>query len=1094
MASPEYDIEITTETISNWEKSLNALITIFKADFSVLFKSNSGILKVFLLAGNQPREFNYKSLEKDINNYKKIQNLKNGEILSEKDFNHFYTDKESNQNLVAFPIFTPENELYGIITLYHIKSETDNKHTRLIINEFKMKFESELKLMIIEERNKPDNGSNISFNKFKSEIEKISEDHKKALQLVETKYLEKEEFYKTIVENQNALVVKFDNKKRLVFVSPQYCKMFGKTEKELVGKTFLPLIHPDDQELVNRSNELLNFPPYECTHQEREMTISGWRWFLWSNKGIVNKNGTIDEIVAVGKDITDQKNAEIALTDSDNKNRALSEASEEALIFSDNGICIECNKAACFLFGYSYNELIGMDVKFLLTEEYRDVVKKIILDSNIKPYEAIALRKDGSTFWGEFKGSYYIYKGKNVRVGAVRDISQSKLAEEQLKLSEEKFRAAFKINPDSININRLSDGLYLEINRGFTQITGYTEKDIEGKTSLEINIWADTKDREKLIELLKEKGYCVNLEAQFRMKDGRILTGLISAVIIKIQNERCILSITRNIQHIKDYELRLIKSAEAISNSEKKYRELFTEMMDAFALHQAIYDKNGEPVDYRFLEVNPAYEILTGLKKENIIGRTILQIIPDIDKKWIKNFGETAKSGTPFRFEDFVKQFDKYYSGVAFSPQQDHFAVIFNDITERKKTENLLKERESKLKEQNEQLQVLNKELTQLYKELYHAKEKAVESDNLKSAFLANMSHEIRTPMNGIIGFSGLLSKDDLDNEKRDKYIEIIQKNSTQLLNIINDIVDISKIEAGQIELDINQVNLDELISELYDLFNAKANEKKLAFSLEGAGQDIEIMTDGNKLKQVFINLLDNAFKFTESGFVSIGYRLNEKSVEFFVKDSGIGIDPAFHQRIFERFRQVELTAIRKYGGTGLGLSISKAYVEKMGGRIWVESTHGKGSIFHFNLPNQKIKKTDLTESTGEILHKSFNWSSKTILIAEDEAVNFRFFEEVLDESLVNLIWVKNGKDAVLKCQEIDAIDLVLMDLKMPEMNGYEATREIKKIKPKLPIIAQTAYALIGDEKKAREAGCNEYIHKPINISALLNILSKYLD
>jgi CheY-like chemotaxis protein len=253
-------------------------------------------------------------------------------------------------------------------------------------------------------------------------------------------------------------------------------------------------------------------------------------------------------------------------------------------------------------------------------------------------------------------------------------------------------------------------------------------------------------------------------------------------------------------------------------------------------------------------------------------------------------------------------------------------------------------------------------------------------------------------------------------------------------------------------------------------------------------------VTDGNKLRQIFINLLENAFKFTEKGSVLFGYGLTENFVEFYVNDSGIGINPDFHQLIFERFRQVELSTVRKYGGTGLGLSISKAYIEKLGGGIWVESELGKGSTFYFNLPLQTATNTELAQKNDSILINTYNWSSKTILIAEDESLNYHFFEEILEDSLVNLIWAKNGKEAVEKCFENNQINMVLMDIKMPIMNGYEATREIKKHKPDLPVIAQTAYALIGDENKAKEAGCNEYIQKPININELMKLLSKYLD
>jgi len=216
--------------------------------------------------------------------------------------------------------------------------------------------------------------------------------------------------------------------------------------------------------------------------------------------------------------------------------------------------------------------------------------------------------------------------------------------------------------------------------------------------------------------------------------------------------------------------------------------------------------------------------------------------------------------------------------------------------------------------------------------------------------------------------------------------------------------------------------------------------------------------------------------------------------VEFYVNDTGIGIDPAYHKTIFERFRQAEISSARKYGGTGLGLSISKAFIEKMGGKIWLDSCPGQGSKFCFSLPVQFIRKSQGVHRPAMHPMKRYNWDSKTILIAEDESLNYQYFEEVLEDTQVTLIWVQNGKEAVDICLQRNDIDLVLMDIKMPEMNGYDATREIKKTKPSLPVIAQTAYALIGDERKAKEAGCDAYIQKPIDVKNLMQILASYLE
>jgi PAS domain S-box-containing protein len=963
--------EIPLQYMNEWQESIDSLAKVFNAQLALVCKYYPGILKIFLSAGKQKET--EKILKNDLISLDSLCGLplKGNDFVyiadldSSKDTDFSIEELKNFSNYFGISIKAPNGEPFGTISVFNSSFLSSSFPYKEILSEIKARFELGLKLAELndfvqfkDEQIKQLESKNDELNK---ELYNIRKNNQIDIEGINAKIKESEEKYRIIVENQNALVVKFDSQKRLVFVSPQYCKVFGKTEKELLGKTFLPLIHPDDVEQVNKSNEKLKYPPYECTHQEREMTVEGWRWFYWLNKAILKPDGTIDEIVAVGSDITSMKEAEFELIASEEKNRALSETTTESIIFTIGKICVECNQIACKTFGYSYNEMIGIDVFKLIAEKDRENVKNLIRTGNFGPFEALGLKKDGSLFWGEFNGRIYDYKGSQVMVGAIRDISQKKIANE------------------------------------------------------------------------------------------------------------------------------------ALIQSEKKYWDLFNEMLDGFALLQVIYGKKGVPSDFKILEINPAFELTTRLKKENILGKTLREVMPGIETYLIENFGKTVITGIPFRFESYLDDLKHWYCGIAYCPKKDHFALLLSDITEQKETERKLIERDKLLNDQNKEYQTLNQELTKLYKELFQAKEKAIESDKLKTAFLANMSHEIRTPMNGIIGFTGLLNKD-TDEEKRIKYIEIIQKNTLQLLNIINDIVDISKIEAGQIDIDLITFNLDEFTQNLADLHLKKSYEKNIILKLENFDKEIEIIADENKLRQIFINLLDNAFKFTEKGSISFGYGIKDDSIVFYVSDTGIGIDPENHQTIFERFRQAELSSARKYGGTGLGLSISRAFIEKMGGRIWLESELGKGAKFQFSLPVQFIRKNQTINHQVAYNTTIHEWSSKKILIAEDELLNYQYFEEILEDTQATLLWVKNGKEAVNICLERDDIDLVLMDIKMPEMNGYDATREIKKVKAKLPIIAQTAYALIGDEGKAKEAGCDAYIQKPIDIKKLMQILSVYLE
>jgi len=379
------------------------------------------------------------------------------------------------------------------------------------------------------------------------------------------------------------------------------------------------------------------------------------------------------------------------------------------------------------------------------------------------------------------------------------------------------------------------------------------------------------------------------------------------------------------------------------------------------------------------------------------------------------------------------------------------------------------------------------------------AKLKAEESDTLKTAFLTNMSHEIRTPMNSIIGFSNLLMDSNLIVEKRNEYLSHILQSSSLLLNLIDDIIDISKIEAEQLNFNPEVFMLNEVVSLRYNEFSEvnKSNDLEFRLNLPENSEDIACKTDLQRLRQVMGNLLSNAVKFTKKGFIELGYELDQSGDEviakFFVKDSGIGIKPEMHEIIFERFRQVDDSRTRSFGGTGLGLAICKKLVDLMNGRIWVESEYGEGSTFYFTLPVFKLdRKLEATKRVNG--KKKYDWQSKSLLIAEDENSNYELMKATLQSTGIKLIRAVNGEEAVEMVQNNAAIDLVLMDIRMPKINGYDATRQIKSIRKDLPVLATTAYAMTEDEDKSLKAGCDMYISKPISPIKLLEILSDYLE
>ena len=384
-------------------------------------------------------------------------------------------------------------------------------------------------------------------------------------------------------------------------------------------------------------------------------------------------------------------------------------------------------------------------------------------------------------------------------------------------------------------------------------------------------------------------------------------------------------------------------------------------------------------------------------------------------------------------------------------------------------------------------------ERKQIIEELIKAKEKAEESDKLKTAFLHNISHEIRTPMNAIVGFSALLGEPDLDDLSRKSYIDVIMQSSNHLLSIITDIVDISNIEANLIKTVKNEINLNSIIESVCQPFFPKASEKKIVLHCENLLSDTDslILTDRTKLTQILSNLISNALKFTDKGSVKVLCRLNDNFLEFSVADTGIGIDRQYHERVFDRFYQVQSTMEKLYEGTGLGLAISKAYVEHMGGKIWLTSEPGKGTTFSFTIPYEKIEVETIRLSERKSPASFVFPKKKFILVAEDIESNFKLIKYFLSGSNVEIIHAINGKEAVEKSRTEEKIDLILMDIKMPVMDGYTAVRLIREKNADIPIIAQTAYA--DDRDKAIECGCSGFISKPFDKKGLFKVLSEFI-
>lgn len=632
------------------------------------------------------------------------------------------------------------------------------------------------------------------------------------------------------------------------------------------------------------------------------------------------------------------------------------------------------------------------------------------------------------------------------------------------------------------------------VSRGAFDLTGYHPEDLLGNKIISFNDLIVEEYRNFLWERWQEK-----------LSENAVFTGeyqihTASGDLKWVWEQGCgIYDANGNVVAIEGLIIDITSRREAeqrLKESELRFRTLFEDSDDANLIIE----------DGKFIDCNEAALRMLKTTRDKVVAQMPFQLSPPLqpdgeasEKKAVKMIQIALRNGS-HRFDWVHRRPDgnDFWVEVVLTVvnigRDELIYTTWRDITERKLADQELRQTNEKLATLNHEYLELNEEFTRKNEELKVAINKAEEADRLKSAFLANMSHEIRTPMNGILGFAELLQTQGLPHSDVVSFVEIINTCSAQLMALINDIIDISKIEAGQITINHNKVSLRKLMEEVYSIALKSPNRKVEVIARHlSDSNDLIVTGDDVRLRQILLNLISNAIKFTKEGNVEFGYLPKEDYIAFYVKDTGIGIDPLNHEVIFQRFRQVDSSASREQGGTGLGLAISKALTEQMGGRIHVESTLGHGAEFWAEIP-LTIIESDTAEPIVDHQQTdvSHRWLNKVVLIAEDEDTNFTLIKMMLKPTGCEIVRVVNGLEAVEKALALKP-DLVLMDLKMPVMNGFEATRLIKESMPELPVIAQTAFALSDDRVKALNAGCDHYISKPITKKALLNALSRYL-
>ncbi|MFW5773431.1 MAG: PAS domain S-box protein [Tangfeifania sp.] len=645
-------------------------------------------------------------------------------------------------------------------------------------------------------------------------------------------------------------------------------------------------------------------------------------------------------------------------------------------------------------------------------------------------------------------------------------ISQAATILEKIKIevellgSEQKYRAIFENSHDSISVHPVTNNKFTgfpKVNSQTIQTFGYTRSEFKKLTIFDITPREEHKKIQVGLEQVFKKGKH-SLETRHITKSGKIIPVEIKGYIFNVGNEKFLTVVTRNLEKQKKAEQDLI-------DSRNYYQALIENSTDVVS----ILDEKST-----IIYESPSHKHILGYDTNELIGDSGFSYIhpDDIEKvqkqfkKLLQNPGYTENLNLRFRHKNGKwLHLEGTAKNLLNNPSVGGIVINYRDATKRVEFE----------------------------QKLIKSKEKAEENERLKTAFLANMSHEIRTPMNGILGFIDILNEPGLSKDDKETFLELVKKSGERLLNTINDIIEISKIEANQTYLNFSDENLEEILQEHLSFFQPEARQKGISLKLQKRPEHkLKIKTDKNKLDSILINLIKNAIKFTKEGEIEFGCIPQNKQLQFFVKDTGIGIASDKIEAIFNRFEQAEMGINRGHEGTGLGLSISKAYAEMLGGNLWVESEIGKGSTFRFTIKHlpaadeEAIRKNDSEEQIE-------SHPAGTILVAEDDTVSFSLVETYLAKENFKLLRAQNGEEAIRMVKENPDIDLVLMDVRMPVMDGYAATHEIKKINKNLPVIAQTAYALEGDQEKAIEAGCDDYISKPLKKNELIRKIKRIL-
>ncbi|RLD88714.1 MAG: hypothetical protein DRJ09_07865 [Bacteroidetes bacterium] len=923
--------------------------------------------------------------------------------------------------------------------------------------------------------------------KYQIEFEKSREQYKKAYEL-----------FRLMLDTTTDMIWAKDMEGNFTFTNKAICENLinAKNVEEPIGKHVMYFVnrertaHPennawftfgeecgDSDAITIKNKKVSRFIEYGNVFG-KNLILEVIKAPLWNEKG--EMIGTVGS----ARDITQRKEAEDKLKLSEERYRMLFENGPDPIIIHDGKVILDVNTATLLKLDFqSKADVIGNDVLTLVHPDDRPKaisrMKKMLENSiPLETEEFRIITLDGKEIITLASPSPITFNGNPAFMVTYHDITNRKKAEQAIREKENQFHTVVEAAPDAIFLIDYYTTNIILANKQASLITGYSNKELLNLAIMDIHpLFNDDLYRNRLREKIKEEK-TISLEMDITHKNGNTNPAEVIVTFLLYNGRKALLGFVKDITDRKANE-------KALQESQESFKTLSDITFEGILIHE-----NGVAID-----MNLSLPKMFGYTKEELLGKNMIQLLTakeslpliyaNINKEHAKSYRVTGikKDGTRFPLELEAKS-------ITLNNNQSIRVAAFRDISDRVKSE-------TKMKELNELLQRQNKKLEKLNNELEAAKLKAEESDRLKSAFLANMSHEIRTPMNGILGFSTLLKNINISTQERLTYLNVIEQSGNRLLNIINDLVDISKIEAGQMTVSHSKCNVTKHLAALYTFFKREAEQKNLELILQPQAkkETLTLVTDEDKLVAILTNLIKNALKYTKEGSVMIGFHRVKGFVEFFVKDTGIGIAKERQQAIFERFVQADIEDRDVYEGSGLGLAISKAYITMLGGDIRLESEEGKGSAFYFTLPDNTDEATSQPiEEPERVIINEAKFPKLNILIVEDEVFSDQLLTVSLKKITKNIYHATSGVQAIELFKQHPDIDLIMMDIKMRGMDGHKATNEIRKLDKDVVIIAQTAYALMGDKEKALAAGCNDYIAKPIIKKEVLKVISKYFN